>query len=88
MKTPVKKFSAGSVSCALWENEMQLPNGGTKDVLKATFERRYKDKNGEWKSSNSYGRNELALLRYCVDKAFEAMLEERSWNSVEEEIVR
>ena len=53
MNKPIQKFSAGSVSCALWENEMPLPSGGTRNVLKATFERRYKDKNGEWKSSNS-----------------------------------
>ena len=84
MNKPVQKFSAGSVSCALWENEMPLRTGGTKNVLSATFERRYKDKNGEWKSSNSYGRNELSLLRYCVEKAFEATVEERSVNGEDE----
>ena len=84
MNQPVKKFSAGVVSCALWENEMPLPNGGTKNVLKATFERRYKDKNGEWKSSNSFGRSEIPLAKYCLDKAFDAMVEERSVNGEDE----
>ena len=67
-----------------------LASGGTKGVLKATFERRYKDKNGEWKSSNSFGRNEVPLVKWCLDKAFEAMVEERSLNGhgVEETKVR
>ena len=80
MTQPVKKFSAGTVSCALWENEIPLPSGGTTTVLKASFEKRYKDRDGEWKSSNSFGRNEIPLLKYCLDKAFDMMLQERSVN--------
>ena len=58
-------------------------------MLKATVERRYKDKNDEWKSSNSFSRNEIPLVRWCLDKAFDAMLEERSSDriSVEEEVI-
>ena len=49
----------------------------------------YKDKNGEWKSSQSFGRNEIPLVRYCLDKAFGAIIEEQSGDSVnvEEEVV-
>ena len=35
---PVKKFSAGSVSCALWENEATV-DGRKVSLLKATVER-------------------------------------------------
>ena len=45
---------------------------------KATVERRYKDASGEWKSSGSFGRNEIPLVMYCLRKAFEYMIEERS----------
>ena len=87
MNKPLKKFRAGQVSCALWENEITVEGGRSVQMLKATVERRYKDKNGEWKSSNSFSRNEIPLVKYCLDKALEAMIEERSSDSVEEEVI-
>ncbi len=84
MTQPVKKFRAGQVNCALWENELTV-NGRTVTKLSATLERRYKDKNEQWKSSNSLGRNEIPLAIYCLEKAFEAMIEERQ--ASEEEVL-
>ena len=78
---PVKKFSAGSVSCALWENEATVDSRKV-NLLKATVERRYKDRDGTWKSSGSFSRNEIPLAVFCLLKAFAAMAEE---NEGEEE---
>jgi len=88
MSRPLKKFRAGQVSCAVWENEANI-DGRSVRMLRATVERRYKDKNGEWKSSQSFGRNEIPLVRYCLDKAFGAIIEEQSGDSanVEEEVI-
>ena len=85
---PVKKIRAGSVSCALWENEINV-NGTAKTVLKATLDWRYKDqKTGEWKSSASFGRNEIALAIYCLAHAFHVMVGEQGSNGeVEEEVI-
>jgi len=77
MAGPLKKFRAGQVSCALWENEAQV-NGRSVTMLKATVERRYKDKNDAWKSSNSFSRNEIPLAIYCLQKAFDTIIEEQS----------
>ena len=74
MKGPLTKFRAGSVSCALWENEVTV-NGKTVTMLKASVKRRYRDKDGNWKSSGSFGRNEIPLVIYCLEKAFEAIVE-------------
>jgi len=83
----VKKIRAGSVSCALWENEINV-NGTKKMVLKATLDRRYKDQNNEWKSSASFGRNEIALAIYCLAHAFHVMVGEQGSNGeVEEEVI-
>ena len=71
---PVEKFQAGQVSAALWENEIEV-NGKTVPVLKATVQRRYKDKSGKWQSSNSFGRNEIPLAIYCLQQAFEKIIE-------------
>jgi len=78
---PVKKFGAGSVSCALWENEATV-DGRKASILKATIDRRYKDKDGTWKSFGSFSRNEIPLAVFCLLKAFAAMVEE---NEAEEE---
>ena len=76
MSGPVKKIRAGSVSAALWGNEATV-NGRTVNMLKATIDRRYRDSSGNWKSSNSFSRNEIPLAIYCLGKAFQAMIEER-----------
>ena len=60
-------------------------NGRTVTKLSATLQRRYKDKNEQWKISNSSGRNEIPLAIYCREKAFAAMIEERQ--ASEEEVL-
>ena len=60
-------------------------NGQMKTMLKATVERRYKDSSGQWKSSNSFGRNEVPLVRWCLDQAFSAMIQEKSTSDTAEE---
>jgi len=71
---PKAKFAAGTVSAAIWENPVTAKNGKQVTLLKATVERRYKDNDGNWKSSGSFGRNEIPLAIYCLEKAFEAMI--------------
>jgi len=74
---PVEKFTAGQVSAALWENEITTSNGNKATVLKASIQRRYKDKDGQWKSSTSFSKNEIPLAIYCMQKAFEKMIEKQ-----------
>jgi hypothetical protein len=85
---PVAKFKAGQVSAALWENEVTTKTGRKVTMLKATVERRYKDRDGQWKSSGSLGRNEIPLAIYCLQKCFERIVEgESEEGTVEEEAV-
>jgi hypothetical protein len=88
---PLARFRAGPVSCAIWENEIQV-NGTTKTMLKASVSRRYKDRDGNWKSSQSFSRNETPLAIYCLEKAFEKIIEEETAQAgsngrIEEEVV-
>lgn len=70
---PIQKFRAGQVGCALWENEVTI--GGEKQtILKASVSRRYKDRNGNWKTSQSFSRNEIPLAIFVLFQAFEAMV--------------
>jgi len=77
---PVAKFKAGQVSSALWENEVQMPRGTAK-ILKATVQRRYRDKSGNWQSSTSFSRNEIPLAIHCLQKAFEKIIEKQNEES-------
>ena len=80
---PKEKIIAGAVSCALWENELTMRDGRQVVALKASIEKRYRDAAGVWKSSNSFGRNEIPQAIYCLMKAYAAMMEK----STEEEEV-
>jgi hypothetical protein len=75
-QTPIAKFKAGQVSSALWANEIDV-KGSTVTILKATVQRRYKDKDGNWQSSGSFSRNEIPLAIYCLRKAFEKIIEKQ-----------
>jgi len=91
MAKPVAKFRAGQISAALWENEISV-NGRKVAMLKATVQRRYKDRDGTWKSSGSFSRNEIPLAIYCLQKSFEKIIEtevgESSEDGVAEEEVQ
>ena len=76
-QTPVAKFRAGQIASAVWENEIQV-KGKSVTVLKATVQRRYKDRDGNWKSSGSFSRNEIPMAIYCLQKAFEQIIEKQS----------
>ena len=79
-QTPIAKFQAGPVSSAVWENEVDV-KGRTVTILKATAQRRYRDKDDKWQSSGSLSRNEIPLAVYCLQKAFEKIIEEQSTQS-------
>ncbi|HBG27629.1 MAG: hypothetical protein A2Y10_15675 [Planctomycetes bacterium GWF2_41_51] len=79
-QTPIAKFQAGQVSAALWENQVEI-KGRTVTLLKATVQRRYKAKDGNWQSSGSFGRNEIPLAIYCLQKAFEKIIEKQKDSS-------
>jgi hypothetical protein len=91
---PVAKFRAGQVSSALWENHVQV-KGAAVTILKATVQRRYKGRNGEWQSSGSFSRNEIPLAIHCLQKAFEKIIETQhedsgngNSNNIEETVIR
>ena len=85
---PIEKFNAGAVSAGVWENEITT-NGKTVTIMKAMVSRRYKDRNDNWKTTYSFSRNEIPLAIYCLQKAFEAIIEKAKQDSsdIEEERV-
>jgi hypothetical protein len=60
---PVHEVRLGSVKAAIWQN--QTENGARFNV---TLARIYKD-GEQWKSTDSFGRDDLLLLTKVIDQA-------------------
>ena len=88
---PVAKFRAGQVASAVWQNTIQV-KGKAITILKATVQRRYKDKEGNWQSSGSFSRNEIPLAIHCLQQAFEEIIktqhEDNGNGNIEETFIR
>lgn len=61
---PVDEVRIGAIKAAIWRNPTD--NGARFNV---TFSRSYKDAQGEWKSSSSFGRDDLLVLAKIADRA-------------------
>ncbi len=60
---PVQEIRLGSIKAAVWRNETE--SGPRYNV---TFERLYRD-GEQWKSTSSFGRDDLLLLAKVADQA-------------------
>jgi len=82
---PLARFRAGQITCTLWQNEIYM-NGIATTILKATVNRRYKDRNGAWKSTRSFSRSEIPLAIDVLQKALERMIAitEGQWYETED----
>ena len=67
-ETPIKKFSAGAVSAAVWENPSTNGEGSFQTV---TLQKAYKDKQGDWKHSASFKASDLPKAMLVLNKAYE-----------------
>ena len=80
---PRKTFRAGSIRASIWDNEITLQSGEKIVVPRICVERRYKNAEGEWTSSNYFNTNELGKLQAVIRAAFDYLvLHEREGQSV------
>lgn len=66
---PVTEVRCGHIKAAIWKNETEA---GVRHNV--TFHRLYRDDKG-WKSSDSFGRDDLLLLAKVADLAHTKILE-------------
>ena len=72
-KPPVAKLRIGLLSASIWER-----TADTGTFHSVTFERRYRDGEGNWKSSHSYTSNDLLALGKAADLAHTKIVELRN----------
>jgi hypothetical protein len=61
---PVEEVRIGSVKAAIWKNETE--SGPRFNV---TFQRLYRDGESGWRSTDSFGRDDLLVLAKVADQA-------------------
>ena len=70
MAQPEKRFKCGNCEAAIFENEINTA-GKLITVKKTVTQKRYKDAEGEWKSTHSLDKNEIPKMILALSKAYE-----------------
>ena len=70
---PVAKIRVDLINASIWKNQTDK---GT--FYNVTFESRYRDSEGNWKSSHSYTANDLLALAKAADLAHTKIIELRN----------
>ena len=67
---PVHEIRMGAVKASIWKNEAK--NGGS--FYSASFHTLYRDQEGSWRRSSSFGREDLLLLAKVANEVHSYML--------------
>lgn len=70
---PEKKIRAGAISATIWKNS-QVKDGKTFEYKSVSFERSYKDKTGQWKTTNSLKIQDLPKAKAVLDEAYKYLI--------------
>lgn len=68
---PVTKFRAGAISATVWENQAKNNKGEIISYKSVSFDRTYKDANGEWQHTTSLRTMDLPKAALVINKAYE-----------------
>lgn len=71
---PEKKFSTGAISATVWENQGKSKSGEAVSFRTVSLQRRYKDKEGNWQSTNTLRINDLPRVSLVLQKAYEYLV--------------
>jgi len=76
MSKPETVFKIGAVRASIFQNIIEK-NGQSIKLPKVVIEVRYKDKSGQWQSTNSLSINDLPKAILAIQKAFEYLTERK-----------
>jgi hypothetical protein len=70
---PAAKVSMFPITAAIWRNQRD-----NRSFYSVTFERSYKDEQGAWQSTDSFGESDTLLLAKVADQAHSEILKLRA----------
>lgn len=65
---PVEEIRIGAVKAAIWKNMVDQGNN-SRPIYNVSFQRLYRDSQGRWQCSESFGRDDLLVLAKVADQA-------------------
>lgn len=71
---PETRFSTGAVSATVWKNKGLKKDGQEVEFRTISFGRRYQDKEGNWKSTNSLRINDLPKAVVVLNEAYRYLI--------------
>jgi hypothetical protein len=71
---PEKKFTTGAISATIWKNKAKTKSGEPTEYHTISIQRRYKDKEDKWRSTNSLRINDLPKAALVLNKAYEFLI--------------
>ena len=71
---PLEEVRIGAVKAAIWRNVANVGNN-SRPMYSVTFQRLYRDGDNAWKSTESFGRDDLLLLAKVAERAFDRIHE-------------
>ncbi|MCK4589202.1 MAG: hypothetical protein KAT77_02080 [Nanoarchaeota archaeon] len=71
---PEKKFRAGAISATVWSNKTKNKTGEEVSYKTISMERCYKDKEGNWKNTNSMRVNDLPKAWTVLMEAYKFLV--------------
>lgn len=74
MAQPEKRFRCGACEVSIFENDITKKDGSKMKTKKASFQKRYKNAEGEWKSTNSLDPNDIPKAKLVLDEAYKYMV--------------
>jgi hypothetical protein len=78
---PIRKYSAGGIIASIWQN--QAKDGS--EFFSVSLDKRYKDADGQWKSSSSFKSSDLPKAMLVLQKSYEFMALKENILSEEQE---
>ena len=79
---PHDEVRIGTVKAAIWRNDV-----ADKTRYSVTFSRIYRDAEGQWKTTQSFGRNDLLVLAKVADRAHSRIVDlERTEDEAEQTV--
>ncbi len=84
---PERVFSTGAVHVSVWKNDSVSKDGAKSEFRTISIQRRYTDKAGEWKSTNTLRVNDLPRASLALNKAFEYIVLKGQNSGIIEEMI-
>ncbi|GMW04000.1 MAG: hypothetical protein AMXMBFR84_51340 [Candidatus Hydrogenedentota bacterium] len=68
---PEKKFRVGAIAASVWKRVNSTSDGRSFEAYQVSLDRTWLDKDGQYRSSNTYGMNDIPKAVLAMELAYE-----------------